>query len=153
MYQKIIFLHSLFRWLVLISLIFAVCRAMRGYYRHLPFTKFDNYTRHWAATIVHIQLMLGITLYMQSPVVKSFFTSSRTGYDASTFFGLIHAILMLVAVVMVTIGSAAAKRQQADKDKFSIMLFWFSAALAIILIAIPWPFSPLAKRPYIQFLN
>jgi len=37
-----------------------------------------------------------------------------------------------------------------DKEKFKIMLLWYGIALIIILIAIPWPFSPLANRPYLR---
>jgi len=57
---------------------------------------------------------------------------------------------MLTAIVIITIGSALAKRKKTDKEKFKTMLVWFSAALLIIFIAIPWPFSPLANRPYIR---
>jgi cbb3-type cytochrome oxidase subunit 3 len=30
------------------------------------------------------------------------------------------------------------------------MLVWFTIALIIIFIAIPWPFSPFANRPYFR---
>jgi hypothetical protein len=57
---------------------------------------------------------------------------------------------MTVAVVLITIGSAMAKRQQTDHGKFKTMALWFLLGLIVILIAIPWPFSPLANRPYIR---
>jgi hypothetical protein len=57
---------------------------------------------------------------------------------------------MFVAIVLITIGSAKAKRKSNDTQKFKTMLIWFSIALLIIFIAIPWPFSPLANRPYIR---
>jgi hypothetical protein len=31
------------------------------------------------------------------------------------------------------------------------MALWFTAALLLILVAIPWPFSPFAQRPYLRF--
>jgi hypothetical protein len=33
------------------------------------------------------------------------------------------------------------------------MLIWLSIALIIIFIAIPWPFSPFANRPYYRPLS
>ena len=61
---------------------------------------------------------------------------------------MIHSSLMLTAIVLITIGSAKAKRKPTDQEKFKTMLVWFSIALLIIFIAIPWPFSPFANRPY-----
>lgn len=152
MYLTLLFVHSLFRWLVLMSLLYAIFRAYRGYKRQMPFTRADDKVRHWTATIAHIQLMLGIILYTQSPIVKSYFSASmgEDVADESRFFGTVHIFLMLIAIVGITIGSAMAKRKPADAEKFKTMLQWFSVALLLILIAIPWPFSPLAHRPYFR---
>src|SRR5690606_12105583 len=108
--------------------------------------------RHWTATVAHIQLMIGMILYTQSAIAKSYWSRSEaTSIDFDmTFFGLIHIGLMLISIVILTIGSAKAKRRLNDNDKFRTMLIWFSIALIIIFIAIPWPFSPLSNRPYLR---
>ncbi|NJB83360.1 hypothetical protein [Wenyingzhuangia aestuarii] len=154
MYQTLISFHSLVRWLVLISLIWAIYTAYKGVFLKLKFSKQHNLIRHWTATIAHIQLMLGILLYSKSPIINYFWknTSVATKSLDTTFFGIIHLILMLVAIVVITIGSALSKRKATDLEKFKTMLLWFSIALFIILIAIPWPFSPLANRPYFRSL-
>lgn len=152
MYQSLTFYHSILRWFVLISLIYSIYRASKGYFQNLKFSKSDNRIRHWTATIGHIQLLVGILLYTQSPLIKYFwgdFNQAITDINA-LFFGLIHLILMLSAIVLLTIGSSLAKRKSIDKEKFKTILIWFSIALAIIFIAIPWPFSPIANRPYIR---
>ena len=152
MYQVLIFLHSYLRWLVLISLIVSVYKAFSGYFSNTAFTKINNAIRHWTATIAHIQLMIGVTLYFQSPLIKYFLkngNSSKEGFGY-LFFGMIHSTLMLVAIVLVTIGSASAKRKEPDREKFRTILVWYSIALIIIFIAIPWPFSPFANRPYLR---
>ncbi|ASK29194.1 hypothetical protein CEY12_03315 [Chryseobacterium sp. T16E-39] len=152
MYQTLTFLHSIFRWLVLLSLISAIFRAYKGYSSNTLFSKTDDSVRHWTATIAHIQLVLGITLYSQSPIVSYFwknFNTAKENFDL-LFFGLIHIFLMLVSIIIITIGSALAKRKQTDKEKFKTMLIWFGFGLFIIFIAIPWPFSPLANRPYFR---
>ncbi|MES2727701.1 MAG: hypothetical protein V4643_11405 [Bacteroidota bacterium] len=152
MYQMLTFYHSLIRWFVLFSLLYAIYRAYKGYNQKLPFTKTDNSVRHWTATIAHIQLTIGILLYIQSPISKYFWQNTCQAFTHIDiyFFALIHAFLMLIAIVVITIGSALSKRKITDAEKFKTMLIWFLYALLIIFIAIPWPFSPLATRPLLR---
>jgi hypothetical protein len=152
MYQTLTFLHSIFRWLVLLSLFYSIFRAYQGYFSDKIFSKTDDSVRHWTATIAHIQLVLGITLYSQSPIIKYFwknFTEARESFDLF-FFGLIHISLMLISIILITIGSSISKRKTDDREKFKTILIYFVVALVIIFIAIPWPFSPLANRPYFR---
>ncbi|MBD2755903.1 hypothetical protein [Spirosoma validum] len=152
MYSSLLFFHSLFRWLVLVSLLYAIGRAYRGYTSDGVFTKTDNSARHWTATIAHSQLVIGFTLYFTSPIIKYFFANFKQESQRIdlAFFGIIHFLLMLTAIVVITIGSALAKRKPTDKEKFRTMLVWFSIALGLIFLAILWPFSPLANRPYFR---
>lgn len=152
MYHTLIFCHSLVRWFVLSTIIYSIYRVYKGYFKNSRFTKFDNFIRHSTATIAHIQLIIGVILYIKSPIIKYFwlnFNDTIKNIDVA-FFGLIHITLMLIAIVLLTIGSSLANRTSTDKEKFKTILIWFSIALFIIFIAIPWPFSPLANRPYIR---
>ena len=150
MYSTLLSLHSLFRWLVLASLLYAIFRSYRGYTARLTFTPTDNAVRHWTATISHLQLVLGFTLYVISPVVQAFRQQGLGAGGQLVFFGVAHISLMLLSVVLITVGSAMAKRASDDRQKFRILLVWFLAGLCIIFIAIPWPFSPFAHRPYFR---
>ncbi|MCF0064294.1 hypothetical protein MUK70_26115 [Dyadobacter chenwenxiniae] len=152
MHQTLLTLHSVNRWLVLLSLLFTIAICWNGYRSRKKFSGFDNTVRHVTATISHVQLLLGLYLYMISPIVKF---NVAEGEDAGLvsehlFFRLIHISLMVVSVLIITIGSAKAKRAANDHLKFKTVLIWFSIALLIILIAIPWPFSPLVGRPYFR---
>ncbi|WP_276484006.1 hypothetical protein [Paraflavitalea pollutisoli] len=152
MYTMLLVLHSAFRWLVVFSLLLSLYRSYRGYWGNRPFTRTEDRIRHWTATIAHVQLMIGMVLYFQSPLIKAFLQdvgSSRESF-ALLFFGMIHSTLMLAAIVLVTIGSALAKRKPTDRLKFKTMLVWYTVAAIVILIAIPWPFSPFAARPYFR---
>lgn len=152
MYQALISYHSIVRWLVLVSLIVAIYRAYKGYVSKGNFTNMDNAIRHWTATFAHIQLLIGIILYSQSPIITYFWASFKDAIQNidTAFFSLIHMALMSAAILLITIGSAIAKRKQTDNEKFKTILVWFSISLIIIFIAIPWPFSPLANRPYFR---
>lgn len=152
MYSSLIFFHSIFRWLVLVSLIVAILTAFKGYSLGSIFTKRHDSIRHWTATISHIQLMIGSVLYFTSPFIKYILANFKQASQQREmlFFGVIHISLMFVSILVITIGSALSKRQPADRKKFKTMLVWFSAAFFVILIAIPWPFSPFANRPYFR---
>lgn len=152
MYSALIFLHSLTRWFVVISLVYAIYRAYNGFKFQKAFSKADNSIRHWTATIAHVQLIIGILVYTQSPTINYFWKHTKAALHnwEVTFYSLIHALLMLLAIVILTIGSAKAKRMQTDPEKFRTMLIWFLLAFILIFIAIPWPFSPLSNRPYFR---
>ncbi len=148
-YAHLLSLHSLVRWFVLASLVFAIFRAFRGWRGQRAFTKFDDSVRHWTATIAHIQITLGIWLYCISPIIAYFFADFKTAVKNRDvrFFGMEHSLMMLVAIVLITVGSMKAKRQNDDHQKFRTMLIWFGIALLVILSSVPWSFSPLVSRP------
>ncbi|UOE52527.1 hypothetical protein MTO98_15735 [Mucilaginibacter sp. SMC90] len=151
MFPILIFLHSLWRWLVLGSLGYSIYIGYRGKTGKLNYNASVNQWRHWTATIAHVQLLLGMSLYFQSPVVMfQMLDSPGKLLNEQTFFRYYHLGMMMLAVVLITIGSAKAKRQKTDAEKFGMMLTWFTLALVIIIIAIPWPFSPLASRPFVR---
>ncbi|MBL7932451.1 MAG: hypothetical protein JNL60_11140 [Bacteroidia bacterium] len=145
-------LHSLVRWLLLAALLYSVYRAYTGFKKGGSFGRLDNLLRHNTATIAHIQLIIGFVVYFKSPIISNFYSSFSTSVQQMEmlFFGLLHISLMLLAIILVTIGSALAKRRKTDVEKFKTMFSWFLVALIIIFLAIPWPFSPLASRPYIK---
>lgn len=149
MYSTLLTLHSLVRWLVLTSLLFAIYRAYHGWFTKKAYSPFDNSVRHWTATIAHIQLMIGLVLYFISPIVNYFLHNYAEAVHQREirFFGMEHSLMMLIAIIVITIGSAKAKRKPTDREKFKTMALWFTVGLLIILTSIPWAFSPLASRP------
>lgn len=152
MYPTLLALHSLVRWLVLASLLYALYRAYRGWRGHRPFTKHDDLVRHTTATIAHIQLTLGLTLYFISPIVDYFVHHFKEAVHERQirFFGMEHITMMLIAIALISVGSAKAKRKTTDRDKFKTMAIWFTIGLLVIVSSIPWAFSPLTSRPYFR---
>jgi len=149
MYLLVLATHSLIRWFVLVSLVFAIFRAYRGWLLNKPFLKFDNSVRHITATIAHVQLIIGLWLYFISPIVAYFLYNFSTAVHNRQvrFFGMEHVTMMLTGIILITIGSAKAKRKTTDKEKFKTMAIWFTIALLVILSSVPWSFSPLVSRP------
>ena len=149
MYSVLLSVHSLMRWLVLICLVFAIYRAYLGWHSNKSFSTLDDRTRHITATIVHLQLILGLWLYFVSPVVDYFLKNFGEAVHMREirFFGMEHITMMFVAVTLLTIGSVKVKRINTDQKKFKAMFIWYSIALLIIFLSIPWSFSPFTSRP------
>ena len=99
-YSLLLFLHSLFRWLVLAGLLYAIFRAVRGWRRRKVFTATDDRVRHTTATLAHVQLVLGYCLYFNSPLVQWFRAHFREALRQLpvVFFGLIHIMLILTMI-------------------------------------------------------
>lgn len=152
MYPYVLFFHSVWRWFVLVALMAAIFRGYKGWLKSEPFTKADDTLRHMTATVVHIQLILGLLLYGISPLIRFFWANYHEAVHERDirFFGMEHSLMMLVSVVLVTIGSMKAKRKATDQGKFKTMAIWYGVALLVILVNIPWPFSPLVSRPWFR---
>lgn len=149
MYAFILAMHSLIRWFVLISLLFALYRAYAGWLGSKVYSKFDDRVRVTAATIAHIQLTVGLWLYFISPIANYFISHFKEAVHERQirFFGMEHVTMMLIGITLITVASAKAKRKTTDQEKFKTMAIWLTIALLVILSSIPWSFSPLISRP------
>jgi hypothetical protein len=139
------------RWLILIALIWAVFTGWEGQAFKRAFRLSDRIAVSAVSVLSQIQLLLGFWLYMDSPVVKGFWADRSFHWNDSLFFALVHIGLMTTAIVLITIGSALAKKATEDRRKFNTVFTYYGIALLIVLLAIPWPFSPLAQRPFLRF--
>ncbi|WP_299533206.1 hypothetical protein [Ulvibacterium sp.] len=137
----------------MLSLLFSIGVAYDGYRNKKRFTKSADTLRHWTATIAHIQLIVGFILYFKSPIISFFYSNYELVSESwnTIFFAVVHFAIMLIGIVILTIASAMAKRKPSDELKFKTMLVWYSVSLILIVIAIPWPFSPLSERPLIRY--
>lgn len=152
LYSITLVLHSLLRWFVLISLIYTMIMAYKGWFSKLSYTPRHDKIRNITVIIAHVQLLVGLLLYSISPIIHSMFLNfgDAMGQSSVRFYGMEHSIMMIIAIVLITVGSAKAKRATADVQKFKKLAVWFTIALVIILISIPWPISPIDARPLLR---
>jgi hypothetical protein len=153
MYHTFLVIHSIFRWLVFISLIYATFRAYKGWFEKKSFLKADQSVRIWTMTIAQVELVIGLVLYFISPMIEYFLHNFKEAVQHKDirFFGMEHSLMMIIAVTLITIGSIISKRKSTDLKKFKALAIWFSIALFILLLFIPWPFSALTGRPFFRF--
>jgi hypothetical protein len=152
MYAFLIAAHSFFRWLVLLSLLFAIYRAYHGWLTNKIFTPLENSIRNFASAITNIQFLIGLWLYFKSPIVDYFWDNFQNAVHErdSRFFGIEHITMMFIAVALINTGSGLVKRRLTDKSKFKTIAIWFSVGTIIIFLSIPWQFSPFTRRPYLR---
>jgi hypothetical protein len=153
MYTYLLLLHSWWRWAVVLSLLFTLAYLWSGMRRGKPFDSFHSRLQQTTTRIVNIQFLLGLALYVSSPLTRHFLTNFSTALHERElrFFGLEHIVVMLVAVTLVNIGSERAKRATVDREKFRQCFYKFLIAFLLILSSIPWTFSPFTARPSFRF--
>lgn len=149
MYHLIVF-HSILRYLVLLSILLVIYLAWKGFTFKKSYTRLHRIATASASGISHLQLLVGFVLYFFSPTAQSFWQTKSMRWSDGLFFALVHFGLMSSAIVILTVGVALAKREAEEHRRFRILFNYFVLALLIILIAIPWPFSPLAQRPWFR---
>ena len=141
MYNEFLLLHNTLRWLLLISLVITQVKYLAGWIGNKHWTKIDNILGIVFTSLMDIQLLLGLVLYVfLSPVTRTAFADFGAAMkdDNLRFYAVEHISIMLVALVLVHIGRAKSKKAKTDSGKFRIASIFFLIALALILGGIPW---------------
>jgi hypothetical protein len=69
------------------------------------------------------------------------------------FFTVEHALIMIIAWILVHVGRSSVKRAVTDTSKHKKMLVFFGLAFLLILASIPWPFRTEIARPWFRWFN
>jgi len=148
-YPFILAMHSLWRWEVLIILIISLWIFFYKKIKQLPFSPIDKFLIKTTVISFYIQLLLGFSLYILSPITQYFMQHFNKAVHLRQirFFGMEHSSMMIIAAIFLTIGALKSKNANTNDRRFKILLIWFSLALLIVLSSIPWEFSPLTSRP------
>ena len=152
LYSILLPIHSIVRWLLVIAVVVAVARAFMGWFGKKAFTALDNKIGLAFTSLLDLQLLIGLILYVISPILQTAFQNfgGAMGNTQMRFFAVEHILMMVIAVVLAHVGRALSKKAPTDLLKHRRAAIWFGLALLVMLLAIPWPFSPVA-RPWIRF--
>lgn len=141
MQTGILHLHSLLRWLVLALLIYTVIASFIGWTGNKPYTNGHKKLVTYTVLTVHVQLLLGLLLYFWNGWAGRLAEIGEVmSQSYNRFYSVEHTLGMLIAVILITIGSARSKRIATDEGKYKAVAIMFGIALLLILISIPWPF-------------
>ena len=105
-YKATLHLHTLTWWIILFTGLRAIFRSWRGHLGQAAWTRHERLAGLVFSSVLATQLLIGLALYFQSPVVRPLFAGGATGPErlAATFFGLIHPLAMFTAVVLGQVG-------------------------------------------------
>lgn len=129
--------HSGLRYIVLALLVIAIINALINLKKENYFKK-DKMINLFTMIFIHIQLLLGLVLYFIGPRVN--FSSWIQGVENTHFFAVEHALMMILAVILITLGRKKAEKQALASRKHKMILRYYGLGLVLIFIAIPWPF-------------
>ncbi|HET7733869.1 MAG TPA: hypothetical protein VFK73_08540 [Paludibacter sp.] len=138
MYIEIKQLHSLFAYLPLALLTVAIVFNAYSWLRKSPFNKTNKLITLLGMVSVHTQFVIGLILYLISPLGLSNFSGNAMKDSQSRLYVLEHPFVMIIALVLITIGYSKAKRQTDDTSKYKKIVIFYSIGLALILTRIPW---------------
>jgi len=128
----LIVLHNLVRWIVLLTLLWALYRVYRGRLEQRTWANADRISTLVFTISLDVQMLLGLVL----AVIVGYADFGRLMID--------HITPMFIAVVFAHLGSVLTKKAVTDEQKFRRATIWFTLILVVILIAIPWS-SPLVR--------
>ncbi len=141
MQTGILHLHSLLRWFLLALLIYVVVVSIIGWKQNQVYTKGYKKLVFYTVLTTHVQLILGLLLYVWNGWAGKWSEIGEVMSQSITrFFTLEHTLGMLIAVILITIGSARSKKVVEDSGKYKVVALMFGIALLLILLSIPWPF-------------
>ena len=148
-------IHNILRWAVLLFGVWAVIAALAAVISKREYRSSDNKSSLFFMLSCDIQLLLGLILYftgMWFEKVKSNMGAVMKD-TAERFFAVEHALMMIIAWLLVHVGRSMVKRANTDAQKHKRTLIFFGIALILILAMIPWPFRQpgIARQFFPQF--
>lgn len=141
MYDTIKILHSYWAYLVLLVLVLSTFNALIKYFGNKEFHAKDFRISLFTLIVTHIQLLLGILLFIVSDyisLISEMGMSTLMKNDVLRSNIIEHPFTMILAVILVTVGYSKHKKKLTSKPKFKMIAVFYTLALILILAKIPW---------------
>lgn len=153
MFGYLLITHSIFRWLVIVQLLFTLVYLIFRKYKKRIYSKKDFNLSLFTCLILNIQLILGILLFIKSPVAQAFWNNLNEAvkWREIRFFGLEHPTMMIIGVFLCNYFTYKSKKHIGTSNGFRYLLQKYYLILFFIFSSIPWSFSPLTSRPSFRF--
>lgn len=147
MYSVLLSTHNVVRWLVLAVGLYALVRVWRGWITRAVWTDRDAKLLKLFPGVASLQFVLGIVLYIMSPLVRQGFGDFGAAMRDPLLrkFVVEHPILMVAFVALVHIGAGRVRKATSDSGRFQTATIFWGIALVVALGFIPW------NRPLLPF--
>ena len=141
MYESLKYLHSGFRFLVLLLVVLAIVQSLAGWLGKKSYTEGNRKINLFAMISAHTQLLIGLAVYFVSPFVQF---GSQTMKEATTRYWTVEHIAMIIfAIVLITIGHSKSKKAVLPEAKHRAIAIFYILAVVVIVVAIIQ-----SKRPF-----
>lgn len=142
MYNGMLHLHSVLRWIILLLLLVALFKSFSD--RNKAFTAGHKKVGLFLMISADVMLILGLYQWFAGDLgLKSIQANGMSVVMKNPmlrFYAIEHLVLMLLAISSIHIGYAYSKKNISDSLKHKRALLFYGLALLMILIAVPWPF-------------
>lgn len=142
MYTGFKHLHSYLAYLLLAAILFTIIYCIFQVVRKKSFTEKSRKIALIGFIAAHIQLLVGIVLYVISPVGLSHFSAEAMQNTLSRLYVLEHPLTMLIGIVLISIGYIKAKKPGDDVARYKTVIIYYTIGLFLLLLRIPWQVWP-----------
>ncbi|MDX1591090.1 MAG: hypothetical protein R3283_03950 [Balneolaceae bacterium] len=142
MYTGLQHLHSYLAYFLLGVLILSLIYAIVQFVTKSMFTERVRKVVLTGFIASHLQLLIGLILYVVSPLGLSGFSGEVMSDSVSRLYALEHPLTMIVAVILISVGYIKAKKPGDDARRFKTVILYYTLGLILILIRIPWQAWP-----------
>lgn len=107
--------------------------------RKKPISKSTRIVALIGLIVTHLQILIGLLLYVLSPLGVSAFSSEAIGHPIARFYLIEHPVGMLLAAILITIGYRMTKNSKiSPKNAYICILTFYTVGFGIISALIPW---------------
>ncbi len=146
-YPVLVGIHNILRWVIILAMVAAMAGAWQGFFSGREWGKGDRLRSVVLVASLHLQLLLGLILYVQSDIVSAAMANvgAAMGETAARYYLVEHISMMILAVIVVQVGSILAKKADDDKEKHKRGAIWFTAGFVILVLGLHyvWMNAPL----------
>ena len=129
------FFHSLLRYAVLLTVLYAFLVNLRGVLQQRPILTGERAVTILAMVLCHVQLVIGGILYaMDYQMIDKMADPYRR------FWKFEHISMMVLAILLITVGRMLSKRATNERTKQMRIVVFYGIGLLLILVDILWPF-------------
>ncbi len=134
MYTGLLFAHSYLRYIILILLVVVIITSLSGLLGKKPYTATDNKLSLYLFIGTHLQLLLGLVLFLVSPAVQ--FSGEAMKNPETRYWLVEHNTAMLIAIVLITLARTTSKKMSVATARHKRMFIFNLIALVIIIATI-----------------
>lgn len=128
--------HSGLRYVVLLLVVLAIIQALAGWFGQKSYTEGNRKLNLFTMISAHVQLLLGLILYFLSPLVRLDDFGGAMKEDVARYWTVEHAVMMIIALVLITIGHSRSKKASQAVDKHRSIAIFYGLGAIVVIVAI-----------------